>query len=268
MIAFGASIAGSVALGAVYISGGDPALEGSALLAVLGGIGVGLVVWGRHVLDTGEAAEDRHPLRGSSEDRRQVVESIRRDAPVARRRVLIGLLGGAVGAFGAVMLFPIRSLGPAVRTNLSPSPWRAGLRLVDQDGHPVRLDDLPENGLLTAFPQGQAGSAQGQVAVLRVSPRSIHAEPGRESWSPDGVLAYSKVCTHAGCPVSLYLADSHQLLCPCHQSSFDALRGAKPVQGPAARPLPQLPIDVDADGVLRAAGDFSAPIGPAGWNHP
>ena len=122
--------------------------------------------------------------------------------------------------------------------------------------------------MLTAFPEGDPGSAQGQVAVLRVDPASIHAVRGRQSWSPDGLLVYSKVCTHAGCPVSLYLADSHQLLCPCHQSSFDALRGARPVQGPAARPLPQLPVTVDADGTLLATGDLSAPIGPAWWSRP
>jgi ubiquinol-cytochrome c reductase iron-sulfur subunit len=85
---------------------------------------------------------------------------------------------------------------------------------------------------------------------------------------PEGLIAVSKVCTHAGCPVGLYQATTHQLLCPCHQSAFDVLDGAKPVFGPAAAPLPQLPLEIDADGHVRSRGDFVAPIGPAWWSRP
>jgi ubiquinol-cytochrome c reductase iron-sulfur subunit len=96
----------------------------------------------------------------------------------------------------------------------------------------------------------------------------LQLDPQRAHWAPDGLVAYSKVCTHAGCPVGLYEAEPNQLLCPCHQSAFDVLRGAKPVLGPAARALPQLPLRIDAAGLVVAEGDFSSPVGPSWWNRP
>jgi ubiquinol-cytochrome c reductase iron-sulfur subunit len=115
------------------------------------------------------------------------------------------------------------------------------------------------------FPEGSPGSADGQAVLIRVAPGLLHPKPGREDWSPGGLVAYSKICTHAGCPVGLYQADSHQLLCPCHQSTFDVLRHAIPQIGPAAAPLPQLPLAIDADGYVVARGDFSEPVGPSFW---
>ena len=79
-------------------------------------------------------------------------------------------------------------------------------------------------------------------------------------------IAYSKICTHVGCPVGLYQADTHELLCPCHQSTFDVLDGARPRFGPATRSLPQLPLAVDGDGFLTAQSDFTEPVGPGFWN--
>ena len=102
---------------------------------------------------------------------------------------------------------------------------------------------------------------------MRVEPGLIEPLPGRETWTPDGYVVYSKICTHAGCPVGLYQRETQQLLCPCHQSSFDVLHGAEPVFGPAAAPLPQLPIELGNDGFLRATGDFSEPVGPSFWRH-
>jgi ubiquinol-cytochrome c reductase iron-sulfur subunit len=87
------------------------------------------------------------------------------------------------------------------------------------------------------------------------------------AWVPDGThVAYSKICTHAGCPVGLYRAESQSLICPCHQSQFDVADGGKPFFGPAARPLPQLPLGVDEEGILVAQGDFPEPVGPAFWD--
>jgi ubiquinol-cytochrome c reductase iron-sulfur subunit len=118
---------------------------------------------------------------------------------------------------------------------------------------------------LTVFPENDLGSADGQVVLVRVDPQLLRLPASRQGWAPDGLIAFSKVCTHAGCPVGLYQADSHRLLCPCHQSSFDVLDAAKPLSGPAAWPLPQLPLTVDEAGVLRAAGGLSEPVGPGWW---
>jgi ubiquinol-cytochrome c reductase iron-sulfur subunit len=163
-------------------------------------------------------------------------------------------------------LFPIRSLGPDPGTTLDDTPWKPGLRLISEGGEPVAADALEEGSFLTAFPEGFPGSADGQVVLVRVPPSLLKLPPGREGMAPEGLIAYSKVCTHAGCPVGLYLAQTHQLRCPCHQSTFDVLDGATPVYGPAARPLPQLPIEIDEDGNLRATGGFTAPVGPAFWD--
>jgi ubiquinol-cytochrome c reductase iron-sulfur subunit len=119
---------------------------------------------------------------------------------------------------------------------------------------------------LTVFPEGHTGSADSQTVLIRVDTSTLQPLPGRESWSPDGYLAYSKICTHAGCPVGLYEQSSNSLFCPCHQSVFDVLEGAKPIAGPATRPLPQLPLEIGADGFLRAQGDYIEPVGPGFWN--
>ena len=193
-----------------------------------------------------------------------------RDEAVARRRALRGLLVGAVGAFGVALLFPIRSLGPSPGQTLSSSPWHEGLRLVDGQDRPIRASRRAARRPGHRLPEGPTGLGPGPGGAGAGDPAVDPAlGPVVSRWSPDGLLAYSKVCTHAGCPVSLYLADSHQLLCPCHQSSFDVLRGAQPVQGPsrptAARSCRST---VDDEGYVVATGDFSAPIGPACWDRP
>ena len=122
------------------------------------------------------------------------------------------------------------------------------------------------SGVLTVFPQGHTDAADSQAIVVHVDPSAFRPLTGRESWSPDGLLCYSKICTHAGCPVGLYEQQSNRLFCPCHQSVFDVLDGAAPSAGPATRPLPQLPLGVDAQGYLQAQGDFNAFVGPGFWN--
>ena len=127
-------------------------------------------------------------------------------------------------------------------------------------GAPVAATNLPVGGVLTVFPEGHTGAADSQTILVRVDLSTFQPLPGRESWSPDGYLAYSKICTHAGCPVGLYEQSSNSLFCPCHQSVFDVLEGAKPIGGPATRPLPQLPLEVGTDGFLRAQDDYSEPV--------
>jgi ubiquinol-cytochrome c reductase iron-sulfur subunit len=187
-------------------------------------------------------------------------------APIGRRKLLTRSLGlGALALVGAFS-FPIRSLGPGPGNKLSRTPWRNGSKLVDDHGRPVKADEVSIGTLITVFPEGHTDAADAQAVLVRVGPDDVRPAEGRETWSPEGFLAFSKICTHAGCPVGLYQAATRQLLCPCHQSAFDVLKGAKPVFGPAARPLPQLPLEVGADGELRATGDFSEPVGPTYWN--
>jgi ubiquinol-cytochrome c reductase iron-sulfur subunit len=125
---------------------------------------------------------------------------------------------------------------------------------------------VPLEGLVTAFPDGLPNSADGQIVLIRLPSGLLQPRNDRATWSPQGFIAYSKVCTHAGCPVGLYQAQTHQLLCPCHQSAFDVLNEAKVVFGPAFRALPQLPLAIDPEGYLIAQSDFHEPIGPSYWN--
>jgi ubiquinol-cytochrome c reductase iron-sulfur subunit len=132
----------------------------------------------------------------------------------------------------------------------------------------VTAGDLRVGGVLTVFPEGHPQAADSQAILIRMEPGQLVVQPGREAWSPDGYVAYSKVCTHAGCPVGLYEQATGQLFCPCHQSVFDAKDGARPTAGPATRPLPQLPLAIDPQGFLTAGGEFPEPVGPGFWNLP
>ncbi|MDP8954364.1 MAG: Rieske (2Fe-2S) protein [Actinomycetota bacterium] len=262
---FAVCVIAALALAVVYRRGGQPQLEGALLAIALAGLGFGLVTWARRLLPHGEETEDRETLPTTGEERRQFQDTLEQDEVIGRRPLLTRMLMAATGALGLAALFPIRSLGPNPGDTLERTPWERGRRLVNGEGVPVRAADIPVDGLVTVFPDGEVGSADGQAVLVRVRPGLLGARPGREDWSPEGLIAFSKVCTHAGCPVGLYQADIHQLLCPCHQSAFDVLRGARPVFGPAARALPQLPLAIDQEGFVTALGDFSEPVGPAWW---
>jgi ubiquinol-cytochrome c reductase iron-sulfur subunit len=251
----------------VYWTGGHPQWEGVLLAVALGGMGYGFVSLAHHLLPGEEVEQERAPLGAGEEAQEDIVEDIEASArPIARRKLLIRSMGLAVAALGAAFSFPIRSLGPGPGNELARTPWRKGVRVVDDRGRPVRADDVPVGGFLTVFPEGDTEAADAQTVLVRVEEGRTRVRPGREEWSPQGFLAYSKICTHAGCPVGLYQAETHQLLCPCHQSGFDVLNEAAPVFGPAARPLPQLPLEIGGDGFLRASGDFEEPVGPTYWD--
>jgi ubiquinol-cytochrome c reductase iron-sulfur subunit len=139
------------------------------------------------------------------------------------------------------------------------------VHLVDEAGERVGVDTLDEGGVLTVFPEGRDPRADDQVVLLRIGLEDLRLPPEREGWTPRGYLAYSKVCTHAGCPVGMYQNVGYVLLCPCHQATFDVVRAAEPIFGPAARALPQLPLRIADDDTLVAAGEFSGPVGPGRW---
>jgi ubiquinol-cytochrome c reductase iron-sulfur subunit len=136
--------------------------------------------------------------------------------------------------------------------------------VVRADGSPVRPDELDVDGILTVFPESHTEEADSQTLLIHL-PDDV--EPaGPADWAPEGFIAFSKICTHAGCPVGLYEAESKKLFCPCHQSVFNVVEGARPIEGPATRSLPQLPLAIDDSGYLVAQGDFEEPVGPGFWN--
>ncbi len=266
-LAFGASVLASLGLAVVYVLGGQPQLEGALLLVALGGIGVGLVLWAKRFMPVGVDEEAREPLPSRPEEREVAEETFEAGAElVGRRRLLVRMLAAALGALGVALLFPIRSLGRAPGSVLFHTEWRAGVRAVRENGAPVRASEMVPGTVVTVFPEGDVGLADSQTLLIGLEPGSYRPLPGRELWAPEDVVGYSKICTHVGCPVGLYQPAAHLLFCPCHQSAFDVLNGARPVAGPAARPLPQLPLSIDVDGFLIAQGDFPEPVGPGFWD--
>lgn len=271
-----AGLLGAIAFAVLYALGpngpaGDRLVQwlGAALALAAGGIGAGLVVWSRALMPRGPEVQDRHFPGGDPDQRRAAVGSLRGGAREPGRRRLLGrLLFAALGALGVGALFPLRSLARDPFPERVETGWRAGLRLVDELGRPIRAADVEANSALTVFPEARIREADSQTILVRVPREIVEQSEGTAVWSPDGFVAYSKLCTHLGCPVGLYETESQRLLCPCHQSAFDVLDGAKPLFGPATRALPRLPIEVDDEGFLVAGDGFDGPVGPGFWTYP
>ena len=262
-VAFLVAALGGLALLGVYLAGGQTQLEAVLLAICLGGIGFGITAWSHWLLSGTERIEARHSLASPVAAPAEFDDET---ASITRRSFLIRTLAAAFAGLGAALAIPVLSLGPAPGRTLFQTAWTAGSRVVGLDGLPINIDDLPVDGVLTVFPEGAVGSADAQTLLIRVADGLLQLPPDRMAWAPQGCVAYSKLCTHAGCPVGLYRAAEHKLICPCHQSTFDVLAGATPTFGPAARPLPQLPIQLAADGTFVALGDFPEPVGPSFWD--
>ena len=268
-VSFLLAMGAAIALTVVYWEGGQPQAEGILLAVVLGGIGVGIVLWAKHFMPTEEVAEDRHPMESSEEDIAAFAADFQAGgSTLQRRRVLVATAGGACAALGVALLFPIRSLGPRPGRGFKQTAYKGGdIRVVDEDGMPVQPRDLPVDGFITVWPDGHTDDADASTLLIHFRrDQDFQPKAGREDWTVDDIVAYSKLCTHVGCPVGLYQAALGLLLCPCHQSTFDVMRHAKPIFGPAARSLPQLPLALDDDGFIIATGDFSGPVGPGFWD--
>ena len=266
LLAFGLSFLAGIALLGLYVAGGQTQVEGVLLAVCLGGIGVGIVLWAKRLMSAEVLVEERHPIGGGLAATEGLTETLTEEEGFTRRTLLIRALVGAFAGLAAALAIPIFSLGPAPGRSLFQTSWRNGARLASAGGETVRADDLPLGGVLTVFPEGDATDPNAAALLIRVDPALLQLEPDRIAWAPEGVVAYSKVCTHAGCPVGLYRSAQHVLICPCHQSEFDVLTGATPISGPAARPLPQLPIQLQSDGTFVALGDFAEPVGPSFWD--
>ncbi len=266
-LGFGATALASLGLAVTYALGGQSQVEGALLAVALGGLGFGFVQVAKHLLPQGPYVEEREPLASSEEDQQAFAADFERGKGwMSRRGFILKMLGVAAGTIGLAALFPIRSLGPNPGNSLFRTKWRRNSLVVDEQGEPVSTTTLEVGGALTVFPEGSVQREDSQTILIRLSTSDVVTRPGRESWAPQGYVGLSKVCTHAGCPVGLYQQQFKKLLCPCHQSTFSVPDGGSPTFGPATRSLPQLPLMVDNEGLLRAQSDYQEPVGPGFWD--
>ena len=289
VVLFGISVLGTVlAVVAYFVAPPGDTVESirtSTLLLGLGiflsmfGIGAAAVHWAKTLMSDHERSEPRHPQRSDAATREAAIATMQegvKDSGIERR----GLLKGAV--VGALALAPLGIAVPLIGevggdwnvNKFRHTLWGRNVRLTrDPSGEPIRAADVTIGSVYHVIPEnleeGEHGwieeKAKAIVLLVRIDPGDLRNPEDRADWSYEGIVAYSKVCTHVGCPVALYEQQTHHLLCPCHQSTFDLADGAKVVFGPASRPLPQLPITVDEEGYLVAQSDFHEPVGPSYW---
>jgi ubiquinol-cytochrome c reductase iron-sulfur subunit len=270
--AFTIAFAGGIAAAIGYWTDETGDLLGLGLAAALIGIGFGLVAWAKYLDLDEHVVQEREPLTVSPDERQQLRDEIAASKEtVGRRPLLLGLLGGAFLSMVIGFVGPIGSLGPKPRGERGRTSWRAGTRLVTSDGTPIEVERATFDQLVTVWPEGRVAVDDSQVVLLRMPPEVLTTRTV-DGGAVEGWVAYSKICTHAGCSVGLFGVDNRQpdtlrqLVCPCHQSVFDPVDGARPVAGPATRSLPQLRLAVDGQGFLVAAGDFDRVVGPVAWN--
>jgi ubiquinol-cytochrome c reductase iron-sulfur subunit len=255
--------------------------------ATLGGalllMGAGIIQWAKKLMGDHEIIEMRHPVASSDEDRQFALGEINKglnESAIGRRPLIRNSLLGAVGALGLPAIILLGDLGPLPHGQRN-TVWKKGMRVVnDVSGTPIKPSDLEVGALVNAEPaimyetdaEGERvlhgkdllqAKAKAAVIVVRMRPEDITPSKGRENWGIDGILCYSKICTHVGCPISLYEQQTHHVLCPCHQSTFDLADNGKVIFGPAHRALPQLPLAVDSEGYLIAVSDFPEIVAPS-----
>jgi len=251
---------------------------GLAISLGLLGIGIGAVHWAKALMSDAEITEERHGTRGTDATRAKAVEVFtlgNKESGFGRRTMIRNSLIAALAVtpIPAVVLF--RDLAPADEPGelLRHTMWDKGVRLTrDPSGTPIKASDVTYGSAFHVIPDGLNETedrleqkAKAAVLVMRLRPEDLIETEEKKSWSYQGIVAYSKICTHVGCPVALYEQQTHNLLCPCHQSQFDVSDQAKVIFGPASRPLPQLPIAIDDEGYLVAQSDFTEPVGPSFW---
>jgi ubiquinol-cytochrome c reductase iron-sulfur subunit len=255
---------------------------GLSLSVALLALGAGSLIWVRHLTPNIEVVEQRHELRSSKADRAEFQQMAVQGAawsqvtkrPLVRRTMLL-----ATAPLALLPIVLLRDLGPLPGTSLRHTVWKRGTRAVTYGGNrPLRPSDMTAPGsMITVIPEGYADDpdalAKAGTILIKFAPGELDIPTkyqgntlvGTMNWTVDNIVAYSKICTHVGCPVALYEQTTHHILCPCHQSTFDAAHGANVIFGPAARPLPQLPLMLDSDGYLVAASDYTQPVGPSFW---
>ena len=286
---FYVSIIGSVFAVAAYaafpIVPGDPGSTrlnnlflGLGIALGLLALGIGAIYWAKNLMRGDEISEPRHFISERTATRERAVEIFKEgneESGFGRRSLIRNSLIGALLAFPLPGIVLFRGLAP----DHDPVPalehtlWAKGTRLTrDPSGAPIKASDVTLGSAFHVIPEGLLEKedmleqkAKAAVLLMRLKPEDLNVSKGRENWNYDGIVAYSKICTHVGCPVALYEQQTHHLLCPCHSSTFDVTNECEVIFGPAARALPQLPITVDSEGYLVARSDFHEPVGPSFW---
>ena len=247
-------------------------LLGTFMALALFGVGAGAVLWAKTLMVDEEAVQERHPFGSPPQERAATAAALKQglaDTGLPRRSLLRNTLLVGAGSLAVLPVPFLFSLGPFKNKEqvLGTTPWAEGVRLIRYNGTPVQLGDLQVGGVESVFPDVEHGTlrADSPTLLIRMRPEELELTGEAETWAYQGHVAYSSICTHLGCPVKLYEQQTHNLLCPCHQSTFSASRAGIPLFGPAARALPQLAISVDEEGYFIAMGDYAEPVGPSYW---
>jgi ubiquinol-cytochrome c reductase iron-sulfur subunit len=241
-------------------------------------IGLGAIQWAKKLMADEEIVDERHPLGSPQQDKDAALEMFETgvdESGFVERKLVRRTLIGALALFPIPLIVLLKDMGPPPGNSLRVTIWQKGTRiLVDVTGQPIKPQDMSIGTLVSASPEGldkvqeiegdQNARAKASIILVRMRPDEIKSQQGA-NWDYQGILAFSKICTHVGCPIALYQQRTHALLCPCHQSTFDLSDSGNVIFGPAARQMPQLPITVDDQGFLVAQSDFQQPVGPSFW---
>jgi len=263
----------------------------NVLLGLTGGlavllIGFSCIHWAKQLMSDEEMVQERHPIASTAADHDEMSAEWAagvEQSGIGRRKIIGGMLAGAAGLVAIPAVVTLADMGPHPgpgmrRATIEKTIWAEGVKLVNDITYkPIKMADMEIGQLVNAEPENlehlahedpeayHREKAKAAIIIVRMNPDSIKVPESRKDWQVNGILAYSKICTHVGCPISLWEQKSHHLLCPCHQSTFDLGDSGVVVFGPAARSLPQLPITVDDEGYLVAQSDFHEPVGPVYW---
>lgn len=239
-------------------------------------IGMGAIHWAKTLMPDQEVIAHRHEFRSPDSDRKEFVDAVKSGAQASglgRRSLIKRSLGAALGLSALSPVLLLRDLGPLPGNELKETSWKAGTYLVTDPGNRrIKASDLEVGAVAQVLPETTDPEhrklndiAKDALLLIRLRPEEFNLDAERLSWTHEGIIAFSKICSHMGCAVALYEQQTKHLLCPCHQSTFDVTRAAKVIFGPAARPLPQLNITVDEEGYLLARTPFTEPVGPSFW---